>query len=477
MTQAEPKHVKILIADDDKHTWRLIEVMCRGQTYDLVFASNGREALEYLQKDEDNSIRMVLSDVMMPLMGGEDLLAAIKKHAPHIPVVLMTSHGSIDSAVRFLNAGAVDYIPKPLHKDVLLHRISAVLDTSRLAEEIDQLREELGRSKGLNDIVGQSPQLMDVLKKLPSIAKTDASVIIYGDSGTGKELIAKGIHQLSDRSHKPMVTMNCGALPENLLETELFGYKKGSFTDAHQDYDGLVSEANEGTLFLDEIGEVPLKLQVKLLRFLQEKEFKPIGSTKVSLADVRFISATNRDLLAETKRGEFREDLYYRLNIIPITLPPLRDRKEDIPLLADYFLRKFAKQTGKVGLVFAPRAIEKMLDYPWPGNIRELENKILQIVVMSDRSVIMPEQVTFEENEPSEPGGIHLSGELGTFKEEKSRILSEFEQSYINRMLSLYMGNISRAAKASGMDRKNFWQKMQRYGINARDFAQSTLHR
>jgi len=460
----------ILVVDDDRHTRRLIEIICRNEDYHLEFAENGQEALERLKAAQED-IHVILSDVMMPLMGGEDLLKAVRDLAPHIPVVLMTSHGSIDAAVRFLRIGAADYITKPLHKEVLIHRIKAVLGTYRLTEELDQLRRELGRHKGLEHIIGRSSALLDILKKIPSIAKTDASVVVYGESGTGKELIAKAIHYLSNRSENAFVTMNCGALPENLLETELFGYKKGAFTDATRDYDGLVKEADGGSLFLDEIGEISLNVQVKLLRFLQQKEYKPVGSTKVSYADVRFISATNRDLLKETKTGDFRKDLYYRLNIIPITLPSLWERREDIPILIDYFSRKFAAQVGRRNLHFHPKAIEKMISYRWPGNIRELENKILQAVVVNDTEVIMPDMIVLPENEEFEESSMVLPTELGPFKAAKNKVVSQFEKDYVSRMLTLHRGNISQAAKAAEIDRKNFWQKMQRYEINPKDYA------
>ncbi len=465
--------IRILVADDDPHTRKLIEIMCRDTGYELIFATNGQEALKMLE-ERGYQIQLVLSDVMMPHMGGEDLLAALKKVASHVPVVLMTSHGSIDSAVKFLKAGAVDYITKPLHKEVLLHRLKAVLGTYRLTEEVGQLRRELERTKDLTRIIGQSPELLSLLKKLPFIAKTDASVIIYGENGTGKELIARAIHSLSHRSKEKLVVLNCTALPENLLETELFGYKKGAFTDAHRDYDGIVKEADKGTLFLDEIGDIPTNIQVKLLRFLQQKEYKPVGSTKVERADVRFISATNKELLLETRKGTFREDLYYRLNVIPLTLPPLRERKSDIPLLADYFLKRASLELGKPNLRLMPSAIEKLLDYHWPGNIRELENKILQIVVMSDREVISPDQISFDEEETKKQiSPVFMQGALGTFKEDKARVIAQFEENYISKMLLLHRGNVTQAARAAGMDRKNFWQKMKRYNIDAKAFSVS----
>ena len=468
MTQKES--FTILVVDDDRSTRRLIEVICRKQPYRLIFAENGRKALDCLTEKKER-LDLVLSDVMMPLMGGEDLLAAVKKQAPHLPVVLMTSYGSIDSAVRFLRAGAKDYITKPLHKEVLLHRIQTVLGANQLAAEVGQLKKELDRHKGLVHIVGRSSALIGMLKKLPAIAKTDASVVVYGESGTGKELIAHAIHSMSRRSDRQIVAMNCGALPENLLETELFGYRKGAFTDATQDRDGIVKEADGGSLFLDEIGEISLKMQVKLLRFLQQKEYKPVGSSRVLHADVRFISATNRDLLAEMRKGAFREDLYYRLNIIPIRLPALRERLGDIPLLADHFLRRFAQKMEKPALQFHPDSMEKLMAYSWPGNIRELENKILQVIVMSDRELITPDLIVLPRSIEEDENRNFMTQNVGLFKEEKAQMVRRFEKNYLSTMLSLHHGNISQAANASGMDRKNFWQKMKKYGLVSRDFT------
>ena len=578
--------MKLMVVEDDRYTQRLIGVMCREEGWELIFASNGQEALRCLEVEQ--GIQLVLSDVMMPEMGGEALLKEIQHRMPDLPVLLMTSHGTIDSAVSFLKAGAVDYITKPLHKEVLLHRIRSVLGVHRLTEENLQLRRELAQRKELQPIIGRSPLLMEILKKLPSIAKTDASVVIYGESGTGKELIAKAIHALSQRREGALVTVNCGALPENLLETELFGHKKGAFTDAIRDHDGLVKEADRGTLFLDEIGEIPLNLQVKLLRFLQQKEYKPLGSTQTERADVRFISATNRDLLFETMQGRFREDLYYRLNIIPIRLPSLRERRDDIPLLVRHFLKRFAEDLQRPYLDIDGQAMKKLQSYDWPGNIRELENKLLQLVVMSEEDRLSAEMIVWPEprsfspagwaarhherrelhyNDPaayssselppaplsvissplspvplqhpppssfSQPsplsfppalpaspapsasrsstpgifsspslnlfpyppaqgveekvsssagvgGAAEEQGEgeadwfshehLPPFREAKAEVIHRFEQAYLLGVLRRFRGNIAQAARAAGMDRKNFWEKMQRYHIDAQDFA------
>jgi two-component system response regulator GlrR len=449
--------LKILVVDDDPDTRYMIEVFFRDIPHEVAFSSNGKEAIEIIH---NGGINIVVTDIRMPEMGGEAVLDAVQKYNPAIPVIIMTSYGTIEDAVHFLKSGAYDYVTKPLTHEEFHHRIKLAVDSFRMSEEISRLKSSLKRFSQNENIVGNSQAIRKVMETLPAIAQTDASVVIYGDSGTGKELVARTIHNFSRRSAEPFVAVNCGALPENLLESELFGYKRGAFTDAHADTPGLVLEANRGTLFLDEVGDISPKVQVKLLRFLQEKEIKPLGSTKTQRADVRIVSATNRNLPAAIAEGVFREDLYYRLNIVPIFIPPLRDRKEDIPLLANHFLLKFAKEFSKDVKELSPLALQKLVGYNWPGNIRELENKIQQTVVMATSNVVQPED-------------IDLPGELNTFKEEKSKVLSQFEYSYLTKLLSLHEGNISRASRAAGMDRKNFWQLMKKHSVVAKDFAVS----
>lgn len=443
--------MKILIAEDDADAQELIKAYCKNESFQLVFASDGEEAIEIIRQ---GGINIVITDIRMPSISGEVVLDEVRRLNPEIPVIIMTSYSSIEDAVRFLRAGAYDYIAKPFTKEALIHRIQKAIERFTMSREIERLRTSLTRYSKESKVVGNSDTISKVLEKVQAIALTDASVVIYGESGTGKELIAREIHRMSRRANKPFVPVNCGALPENLLESELFGYKKGAFTDASADTAGLVLEANTGSLFLDEIGDISLKVQVKLLRFLQEKEIKPLGSSKRVKADVRIISATNRDLQSAVSEGVFREDLYYRLNIVPIVIPPLRDRKEDIPLLANHFLKRFSREFNKEIKEFSPLAMQKMVGYQWPGNIRELENKIQQIVVMVTRDIVQPEDVDL-------PGG------MSTFKEEKRKLIATFERSYLANILTLNDGNITRASKAAGMDRKNFWQLMKKHQISA----------
>ncbi len=448
--------MKVLVVDDDPNTRYLIEVFCRDEDYELVLASNGREAIQIF---EQGGINIVVSDIRMPEVDGQAVLEAVQKINPEIPVIIMTSYGTIEDAVNFLQSGAHDYITKPLTREVFCHRVRRAVEKLHMTREISRLKTSLKVYTDRDHVVGTSRSMRSVIEKLPAIAQTDASVVVYGESGTGKELVARTIHYFSRRASKPFVPVNCGALPENLLESELFGYKRGAFTDAHADTPGLAEEAHTGTLFLDEIGEISPKVQVKLLRFLQEKEIKPLGSTKIIRTDVRIVSATNKNLIEAIADGSFRDDLYYRLNIVPIHIPPLRERKEDIPLLANHFLRKFSQEYDRKVKDIHPLALQKLVGYNWPGNIRELENKIQQTVVVTNSDVIMPEE-------------IDLPGETRTFKEEKRKLVSEFEQNYASKMLSLNGGNITRAAKAANMDRKNFWQLLKKYKIQAQDYSE-----
>ncbi|NOZ86210.1 MAG: sigma-54-dependent Fis family transcriptional regulator [Deltaproteobacteria bacterium] len=491
--------MKVLVVDDDSNTRYLIQVFCKDMSIDIVFASDGIEALDLIQ---GGNINLVVTDQRMPRMDGEQLLVRIKELNPEIPVLIMTSYGTIENAVKVFQLGAYDYITKPLEKEVFCSRLNNAIDKLKLTEEITSLRHNLKERSGLNHILGRSKVMLDIIDKIPVIAKTEASVVIYGESGTGKELVARAIHDLSPRATAPFVTVNCGALPDTLLESELFGYKKGAFTDARQDTPGLVTSANGGTLFLDEIGEASLNVQVKLLRFLQVKEYKPLGSTKTLKADVRIVTATNRDLKKSIEEGGFREDLYYRLNIIPIHLPPLRERKVDIPLLANHFLKRFAKIANRNMADFSPLAMQKLVTYSWPGNIRELENKVQQMVILSETDRILPEHVNpgeeeiylipaaqgetashdntqKTENEPQEldllTRAFVLGGEdnlerAGNFKQEKRKVIESFEKIYLKTLLRRNNGNISRAAREAEMPRKNFWQKMKQYNIHNVNF-------
>ncbi len=461
--------ITVLIADDDKTNLQLLKIFCRDRTdVRLEFASNGQEALERVQ---DGSIDILITDLRMPVVSGDELLTSVKKGFPHIPVIIMTGYGSIEGAVDYLQRGADDYLTKPLTKEVFLHRLERVMEQVVLTNEVQRLKESMARSP-LEQLIGRSRKMVALKSQLPTLAQTEASVVIYGGSGTGKEVVARTIHGLSRRADKPFVTVNCGALPEHLLESELFGHTKGAFTDAHADNPGLVGAADSGTLFLDEIGEIALNVQVKLLRFLELKEYKPVGSPEARIADVRIIAATNRDLKQAVAEKTFREDLYYRLNVVPVMLPPLKERTGDITLLASSFLERFNKQFNKQ-ISFSSETFRTLESYEWPGNIRELENKLEQVVVMAGEGQVQPGDLNLHQEDSSPAAASFAQGMvLGTFKEEKQAMVRRFERDYLSTLLREEQGHLTRAAKRAGLDRKNLWQLMKRHELKAEDFKE-----
>ncbi len=462
--------MRVLVADDDPNARLLLEFYLRDEPLQVDYVTDGLEALERVRTHD---IDIVVSDIRMPGVTGDELLRTLKSERPDIPVLLMTAHSSVDDVVEMMKQGADDYIAKPFSKDVFLHRLNKLVEAlerrrenARLKGELEQLKE---RGSGTpSAIVGNSPSLRAVMARLPLVAKTDAPVMILGESGTGKEMVANAIHAESRRSKGRMVAVNCGALPDTLLESELFGYKRGAFTDAHRDTPGLVETAQGGTLFLDEIGDVSLPVQVKLLRFLQTREYKPLGSPQTLKADVRIISATHRDLPSFIKQGRFREDLFYRLNIVSLTLPPLRDRKGDIPILAAHFLRRFCAEHSKELDGFSEAAMAIMEDHRFPGNIRELENRIHQAVVMCTGRRIEPADLGLGTARSAAPSGDHPPG---TFKDAKGRMINAFEATYAERILKESGGNITVAAKKAGLDRKSFFLLLRKHGLDAQAFG------
>ena len=458
--------LKVLIADDDKTNLYLLKVFCRDlEDVELSFANNGQQALDQIK---GGHVDILVTDLRMPVLSGDELLNSVKRDFPHIPVVIMTGFGSIEGAVDYVHRGADDYLTKPLTKDVFIHRLERVMKQVKLTKELHRLKND----NPSEQLLGASESIVALKNQLPTLAQTEASVVIYGESGTGKEVVARTIHSLSRRADKPFVTVNCGALPENLLEAELFGYRRGAFTDAHGDNPGLVDAADTGTLFLDEIGEIALGVQVKLLRFLELKEYKPVGSPKSRIADVRIIAATNRDLRQAVEERTFREDLFYRLNVVPVRLPPLRERGSDIALLARSFLERFNLQANKA-VRLTPEAYRKLETYLWPGNIRELENKLEQIVVMARENEVRAHEIDIGDAvpRPQAPTPVPtLARSVGTFQSEKQALLRQFERDYVTSVLEEENGHITKAARRAGLDRKNLWQLMKRHNIVAENF-------
>lgn len=427
---------KILVVDDEAP---LREILQRGLTqmggYYVEVAQNGQEAIEKMEKE---IFDLILTDLMMPEMNGMELLKIIKGTRPDIPVIMMTAYGSIDTAVEAMKIGANDYITKPVDLRDLMLRISKVHQENLLLQENRLLRQEVRKKFQFSNIIGKSRKMQEVFTLIEKVAPSNSTVIIYGGSGTGKELVAKAIHYNSPRAEHPFIPFNCSAIPETLVESELFGHMKGAFTGAVQTKKGLFEEANGGTLFLDEIATLLPSVQVKLLRVLQEKEVMKIGSTERTKIDVRMIAATNEDLEANMKKGKFREDLFYRLHVFPIFLPDLKDRKEDIPLLAYHFLDLYAKEARKEIKGISKEAMDLLLDYAWPGNVRELENAIERAVIMAEGELLVPQDLPKDLAE-----GTSFLIRRGV-KERKS--LDEIKAEYILQILKETNGNKKIAA-------------------------------
>ncbi|WP_026475917.1 sigma-54-dependent transcriptional regulator [Alkaliphilus transvaalensis] len=446
-------HKKILVVDDEKNMRWALRKALEKEKYVVYEASNGKEAIEKFNSCNPN---LVLLDLKMPAMDGLEALKKIKVLNEEVPIIMITAHGTMETAIEAMKIGALDYISKPFEVEELKVTIQKALGFGALKEELNYLREELEHTTG-KQIIGASNQLKNVMDMVERVSKTNATVLILGESGTGKELIANAIHYSSDRKAAPYVKINCGAIPENLIESELFGYEKGAFTGAATRKIGKFERANGGTIFLDEVGELDLGMQVKLLRVLQEKEIERIGGTQPIKIDVRVVAATNRDLFSMVEEGRFREDLYYRLNVIPIQLPPLRERKEDIPLLVNYFLEKFSQEVGKGKIMLEDGVAEKLLQYQWKGNIRELENVIERMVILSDGNKItvnnLPKEILVAEIREE-----FLLPENGLFMEdlEKNLILQALERTDYNQ---------TKAAQLLGISRHTLIYRMEKYSI------------
>ncbi len=430
-------NLKILVVDDEIN---ICDFLKRGLTqmggYSVEIATNGQQAIEKIEKDVFD---LVITDLMMPEMDGMSLIRLLKGVRPEIPIIMMTAYGSIETAVEAIKLGANDYITKPVDLKELLLRISKVHKETLLYQENRLLRMEVRKRFEFSNIIGKSKKMQHIFSLIEKVAPSNSTVLIYGNSGTGKELVAKAIHYNSPRAGGPFIPFNCGAIPETLVESELFGHVKGAFTGAIQTKKGLFEEANGGTLFLDEISNTLPSVQVKLLRVLQEKELTKVGSTERIKVDVRMIAATNIDLEAAVKRGEFREDLFYRLNVFPIFLPDLKDRKEDIPLLAYHFLERYSKETKKDIKGISNEAMKILLEYNWPGNVRELENAIERAVIMAEQEYLMPNDFPRELMEDSSE--IIKKG----IKERKS--LDDIKAEYISAILKETRGNKKLAAE------------------------------
>jgi DNA-binding NtrC family response regulator len=446
-----PEQGSILVVDDDREMRELVRDILQPRGHRITLASDGREALKCLA---DTEVNVVLSDLRMKGIQGLELLTEIKRSHPAVNVILMTAFGSVETAIEAMKQGATDYLMKPVKNEELIRVVERAMREAMLREEVERLRREVHREYSFHHILGKSKPMRDVFDLIRRVADSPTNLLITGESGTGKELVAKAIHYNSSRREAPFIPVNCAAIPEPLLESELFGHVKGAFTDAKNDKRGLFEEANAGTLFLDEISELPLLLQAKLLRAIQEREIRRVGATRSIAIDVRIIAATNLNLAEETKAKRFREDLYYRLNVIEIRLPPLRERREDIPLLVDAFLKRSREANRKPVQGITESALALLVDYAWPGNVRELENVVERGVTLTRGDKLVPEDLP-----PMIQG---LRGDRRAVDEAADRILplQDIEQEYILRILEKAGGNKYQAAQLLGIDRKTLYRKL-----------------
>ena len=447
---------RVLIVEDEEKLRRVIELQLKTGGFDVDQAGTAEEGLK-LAGDAD----LILTDLRLPGMTGLELLEKLRRQNSETPVVVMTAFGTVENAVEAMKAGAVDFLLKPFSLDYLMKVVHKALEVRALRDENQKLREELGFRYEFDNIVGRSAAMRDIFAQIARVAPTRATVLLAGESGVGKDMIARAIHHHSPRAERPFVKINCTAIPENLMESELFGYERGAFTGASTTKPGKFEQADTGTVFLDEIGDVPPSIQVKLLRVLQEREFERLGSNKTRHIDVRVLAATNVDLRAALEQGTFREDLYYRLNVLPINIPPLRERKEDIPFLAQHFVQKFAKDVGGRIEAISEPAIQKLMQYHWPGNVRELENVIERSMVLSQGPVLKPDDIRLDDapRARAQNGGEAFLPEGVT--------LDEYEQSIIREALKRANGNKSQAARMLGLTRNALRYRLQQMGIEA----------
>ncbi|NVN89455.1 MAG: sigma-54-dependent Fis family transcriptional regulator [Desulfuromonadales bacterium] len=452
---------RILIVDDELSMREFLAILVEREGYEAVVAAHAEEALGQL----DSSVfDLVISDVQMPGLNGIELLARIKAMAPDTAVLMMTAFSAAEQAVEAMKLGAYDYISKPFKVEEIKVLIRNALEKSDLKRENTVLRQTAQQRDSFCGIIGASPKMKEIFSLIRKVALSNSSVMIQGESGTGKELVARAIHDSSPRAKKAFVAVNCGAIPEQLMESELFGHKKGAFTGAVADRAGLFEQADGGTLFLDEIGELPLLMQTKLLRVLQEREFRRVGGAQVQKSDVRILTASNRDLQSQVKDGGFREDLFYRINVMQIVVPPLRERIEDIPVLVDHFFRKYG-DPQQAGDIITPAALKKLMNYPFPGNIRELENIV-------ERSLILDSSLIHEENLPllaCSDVVPCLGGDATIPAEgiELERLLDDLEKKYLLKALEMTSGAKKKAADLLGMSFRSFRYRLAKFGLDS----------
>lgn len=471
------KQAKVLVVDDERDMLTLLtKVLVKKGGYDVTAATSAEEALERMRGDSPD---VVLTDIKMPGMDGLALLQQIGMIDPAVTTILMTGYGTIGMAVQALKDGAYDFIEKPFDNERIIRTVGRAFERTQLLRENVQLQHRLSSQEQQHGFIGRSRRLVQTVDLLRRIAASNVTVLIRGESGTGKELAARALHGLSLRAGRPMITVNCPALPEHILESELFGYRKGAFTGADRDKIGLFVEADGTTILLDEVADIPVSVQTKLLRVLQEKEVQPLGQTKTFRVDVRVIASTNQDLEAKIRRGEFREDFFYRLNVMTVTMPSLAAMVGDIPLLAQHFLERYSREHGRDGLEFSDEALQALMQHRWQGNVRELQNTINRAVLLCRGSVLGVADL-WEESElpvPPQPHAESGHGPLAVegldhlpYREAKNAILHRFNAVYLAGALQAAGGNVTAAARNCGMERQAFQRLLRRYHIESRSF-------
>ena len=441
----------ILVVDDEEGLLHLVKMRLTAMGFAVTACTSGRDAIAAAKKDRFD---LAIADLRLGNEDGLDVTEELLRIHPGLPVIILTAHGSIPNAVEAMQRGAFGYLTKPFDDKELKAKIEEGLSPQRMRGEIQRLKSLVNELYGMENIVARSPSMQRLLQQVVQVADSDATILLFGETGTGKEVFSRVIHSNSRRSKGPFVALNCAAIPETLFESELFGHVRGAFTSAHGAKRGLFQSANGGTLFLDEIGEMPLSMQVKLLRAVQEREVREVGSEISTKIDVRIIAATNKDLGEAVKNGSFRNDLYYRISVVPLFIPPLRDRRDDIPLLAQQFLTSSGKRANKGLRGFTPAALNRLVTHPWPGNVRELENVVEKAAVMTRQDMITPDLLPSMGSSPDSP--------LKPLTEAKE----EFEKTYLKNVLQLTGGNISRAAQFAGRYRADFYKMLKKYGLH-----------
>lgn len=453
---------RVLIIDDELHLRKVLKIMLREAGYETREASSGEEGLVLASEEEFGA---VLCDLRMPGLDGLEVLAELKTKDPSLPVIMITAFATVESAVEAMKAGAADYISKPFNEDQILIVLAKAMERRQIMAENRRLKQELAERYDFSSIITGSPKMTKLLRIVTKVAETKSTILIQGESGTGKELLAKAVHFNSPRRDAPLITVNCGAIPATLMESELFGHVKGAFTGADRAKEGLIRAADGGTLFLDEIGELPPDLQVKLLRVLQEEEVRPVGSTRVRKVDFRLVAATNQDLETEVAEKRFREDLFYRLAVIRLSVPPLRERPEDVSLLANHYLKRLAETHNKPGARFGEATLRHLERLPWRGNVRELMNVVEQALLLSEGPEIGTEYL------PPAPGsggaelGVVVPEGIVEIKPVVAELVSRAERRIIGQALEVHDGNRTRAAEAIGLSRRALLNKIKEYGL------------